>query len=352
MKKSKVYLTLQNGKVFEGYGFGAEGEALGELVFTTGMVGYHKTLTDPAYYGQIVVQTFPMIGNYGVISSEFEGQKPYLSAYVVREICDAPSNFRMEETLDSYMKRAGIIGIYGVDTRELTRIVREAGVMNAYISSKPLKNVDKINEYTVKNAVNSVSPKQMQTLGDENAKYSLALIDYGCKDSAAKLWTEYGCKVYRMPAGTSAEEILALGVDGVVLSEGPGDPKENESAISEIAKLIGKKPIFAVGLGHQMLALALGAKTYKMKYGHRGGNQPVKYLTSGRVYVSFQNHGYEVDSSSVKDGEVVLVNVNDGGCEGVFYDDKKAIGVQFDPTSCRAAGEANFLLEKFIAYLK
>ena len=160
MKKSKVYLTLQNGKVFEGYGFGAEGEAVGELVFTTGMVGYHKTLTDPAYYGQIVVQTFPMIGNYGVISSEFEGQNLYLSAYVVREICEDPSNFRMEETLDNYLKKAGVIGIYGVDTRELTRIVRETGVMNAVLSSKPLKNLDKLNGYTVQNAVSTVSPKE------------------------------------------------------------------------------------------------------------------------------------------------------------------------------------------------
>lgn len=352
MKKSKVYLTLQNGQVFEGYGFGAEGEALGELVFTTGMVGYHKTLTDPAYYGQIVVQTFPMIGNYGVISSEFEGKKPYLSAYVVREICEVPSNFRTEETLDAYMKKAGVIGIYGVDTRELTRIVRETGVMNAYISSKPLTQLEVVKAFTVKNAVASVSRKETEVLEAENASYRLAMIDYGCKDSAAKLWTEYGCKVYRLPATATAEEILSLGVDGVVLSEGPGDPTENESSIDQIAKLVGKKPIFAVGLGHQILALALCAKTYKMKYGHRGGNQPVKYLASGRVYVSSQNHGYEVDSSSVKEGEVVFVNVNDGGCEGVFYDDKKAIGVQFDPTSCSAAGEENFLIKKFIAYLK
>ncbi len=352
MKKSKVYLTLQNGKVFEGYGFGAEGEAVGELVFTTGMVGYHKTLTDPAYYGQIVVQTFPMIGNYGVISSEFEGEKPYLSAYVVREICDDPSNFRMEETLDSYLKKAGVVGIYGVDTRELTRIVREAGVMNATVSKKPLKKFDMMNEYSVQNAVSVVSPKETSVLGEDNASYRLAFVDYGAKNSSAQLWTQFGSKVYRLPATTTAEEILALDVDGVVLSEGPGNPAENEEVRKEIAKLIGKKPIFAVGLGFQMLATVLGAKTYKMKYGHRGGNQPVKYLPSGRVYVSSQNHGYEVDSSSVKEGEVVLVNVNDGGCEGVFYDDKKIVGVQFDPTSCSAAGEANFLFEKFIAYLK
>ncbi len=258
MKNSKVYLTLQNGKVFEGYGFGADGEAVGELVFTTGMVGYDKTLTDPAYYGQIVVQTFPMIGNYGVISSEFEGKKPYLSAYVVREVCSDPSNFRIEETLDSYMKKSGVIGIYGVDTRELTRIVREAGVMNAIISSKPLKKLEKIMDYTITNAVSTVSPKEMEVLGDDNATYRLAFIDYGAKDSAVKLWTEYGCQVYRMPATVTAEEIFALGVDGVVLSEGPANPQDNQAAMDEIAKLVGKTPIFAVGLGYQMLATVLG----------------------------------------------------------------------------------------------
>ncbi|MBQ8319537.1 MAG: glutamine-hydrolyzing carbamoyl-phosphate synthase small subunit [Clostridia bacterium] len=352
MKKSKVYLTLQNGKVFEGYGFGASGDAIGELVFTTGMVGYDKTLTDPAYYGQIVVQTFPMIGNYGVIASEFEAEKPYLSAYVVREFCEEPSNFRTEETLDSYMKRAGVIGIYGVDTRELTRIIREAGVMNACVSSKPLKDLACLSVNTVKDAVKAVTPERTEVFGKEGANYTLAMIDYGAKRSAVEFWTSYDCKVYRLPATVTAEEIFALGVDGVVLSEGPGDPTENTAAIAEIQKLIGKKPVFAVGLGHQMLALALGGSTYKMKYGHRGGNQPVKYLSSGRVYVSTQNHGFEVTANSVKEGEIAFVNVNDGGVEGIFYDAKKAIGVQFDPSACSAAGEANFLVGKFIGYLK
>ena len=351
MKKSKVYLTLQNGKVFEGYAFGKKGAAIGELVFNTSVVGYHKTLTDPAYYGQIVVQTFPMIGNYGVISSEFEGEMPRLSAYIVREICDAPSNFRAEETLGASLERAGIVGIYGVDTRELTRIIRETGVMNAYISEKPLKDFSLLNAYEIKNAVQAVTGKR-EMLGEECAKYSLAFLDYGCKNSQASLFTEYGCKVYRLPATTTASEVLALDVDGVVLSEGPGDPAENGEMIKEIQSLLGKKPIFAVGLGYQMLALALGARTVKMKYGHRGGNQPVKYLASGRVYASSQNHGYEVLSETVKNGEIVFLNVNDGGVEGIFYDDLKAVGVQFDPITCSAAGESNFLVEKFIAYLQ
>ena len=351
MKKSKVYLTLQNGKVFEGYAFGKKSEAVGEIVFTTSMVGYHKTLTDPAYAGQIVVQTFPMIGNYGVISSEFAGEKPYLSAYIVREICDAPSNFRTEETLSDYMERAGIVGVYGVDTRELTRIIRDCGVMNAYISQKPLKSLQVLNDYKIENPVKDIQVER-KLFGDESAKYSLAFVDYGAKTTAIEALVDCGCKLYRLPATATAEEILALGVDGVVLSEGPGNPAENKNAIEEINKLVGKKPILATGLGYQMLALALGANTAKMKYGHRGGNQPVKYLESGRVYVSSQNHGYEVARNSVTCGEVVFVNVNDGGVEGIFYEDKKAIGVQFDPVSCSAAGEANFLFKKFISYLK
>ena len=351
MKKSKVYLTLQNGKVFEGYAFGKQGEAIGEIVFTTGMVGYDKTLTDPAYAGQMVVQTFPMIGNYGVIASEFESDKPYLSAYIVREICEQPSNFRTEETLSAYMERAGIIGVYGVDTRELTRIIREFGVMNACISAKPVKDFSLLNDYKIENPVNSVCVKK-ETIKAKESKYSLAFIDYGAKKSQKTLFAEYGCDIYRLPSTATAEEILALNVDGVVLSEGPGNPMDNFVAVKEIEKLVGKLPIFAVGLGYQLLALALGAKTVKMKYGHRGGNQPVKFLKSGRVYVSSQNHGYEVVNESVNNGEVVFINVNDGGVEGIFYDNLQAIGVQFDPNSCSAAGETNFLLEKFIAYLK
>jgi carbamoyl-phosphate synthase small subunit len=349
MKKKKVYLTLGNGKVLQGYRFGAEGDVTGELVFTTSMVGYDKTLTDPAYYGQMVVQTFPLIGNYGIISTELEREKAYVSAYVVREVCDVPSNFRTEETLEAYMKREGIVGIYGVDTRELTRIIRDAGVMNARISSSPA-SVEDLAAYRIKNAVASVTVKEISVY-NETAKRSVALIDYGVKESAIRFWADSGLKVVRVPACASAEEILALGTDGVILSEGPGDPAENKELIAEIEKLIGKKPVFAVGLGMQMLAIAMGGKTKKMRYGHRGGNQPVKYLGSGRVYVSSQNHGYEVVADSVKQGEINFINVNDGGVEGIVYPQYNAVSVQFSPESCSAALEPNFLTEGFIAQL-
>ncbi len=347
--KKKVYLTLENGKVLEGYRFGADGDVTGELVFTTGMVGYDKTLTDPAYYGQIVVQTFPLIGNYGIIVSELEGQNVHPSAYVVREYCEAPSNFRTEETLDAYMKKEGIVGIYGVDTRELTRILRDNGVMNARISSKPA-NAESLSSYRIQDAVAAVGICEIKVY-NETAEKSLAFIDYGAKESAVEFWSGYGYKVYRLPACLQAHDILGLDVDGIILSDGPGDPAENTDLIAVIKELIGKKPIFASGLGMQMLAIAFGAATTKMKHGHRGGNQPVKYLGTGRVYVSSQNHGYEVVASTVQNGEVNFVNVNDGGVEGIVYERENAVSVQFAPESCSAALEPNFLVEGFLAKL-
>ena len=352
MKKKKVYLTLQNGKVFEGYRFGASGDALGELVFTTGMVGYDKTLTDPAYFGQIVVQTFPMIGNYGIIESEFESDKPQLSAYVVREYCEAPSNFRMEETLENYMARSGVIGVYGVDTRELTRILREEGSMNARISDKPFVFSAEEKAYEVKNAVPAVCSTDVKVYEAENAKYTVAFWDFGAKASAFAELTALGFRVIRAPYFYTAEQILALNVDGVVIGDGPGDPAENRGAIAELQKLIGKKPIFAFGLGHQLVALAQGAKTAKMKDGHRGGNQPVKALENNRVYISSQNHGYEVVADTVKTGKIDFVNVNDGSVEGISYDDKNAFTVQFAPSACSAACEPNILYNKFISIIE
>lgn len=352
MKKKKVYLTLQNGKVFEGYRFGANGETSGELVFNTGMVGYLKTLTDPAYYGQIVVQTFPMIGNYGVIETEFESDKTHLSAYIVREYCEEPSNFRSEGTLNAFLEKAGVIGVYGVDTRELTRILREKGVMNAAITDKPLPSLDLLNKYEVNGAVEAVALKDKKVYENANAKYTVALWDFGGKNGTVDELIANGFQVIRVPAFTTADEILSLGVDGVVLGEGPGDPAKNVQIVEEIKKLLGKKPVFAFGLGHQLVALAKGAKTQKMKYGHRGGNQPVKCAQNGRVYISSQNHGYVVVSETVKNGTVDFVNVNDGSCEGITYEDGKTFSVQFSPASCSAACEPNHLYEKFIAMIE
>jgi carbamoyl-phosphate synthase small subunit len=343
--KKKVYLSLENGKVLQGYRFGADGDVTGELVFTTGMVGYDKTITDPAYYGQIVVQTFPLIGNYGIIESELESKTPCLSALVVREYCEVPSNFRTEETLDAYMKRHGIVGIYGIDTRELARIIRDCGTVNAKISNKPVA-AEALASYKITGAVFAMGAKETSVY-NEDAKKSVALLDFGAKESSVRFWAENGLKVIRMPACSSAEDVLALNTDGIVLSEGPGNPAENTQIIETIRALVGKKPIFAVGLGMQMLAIASGAKTCKMKHGHRGANQPVKYCGSGKIYVSSQNHGYEVVKSSVSVGTIDFINVNDGGVEGIRYENGRAISVQFSPESCSAALEPNFLVEDF-----
>lgn len=350
--KKKVYLTLKNGKVFQGYRFGAKGEVIGELVFSTGGVDNCLVeLTDPAYYGQILLNTFPLIGNYGVVPAEFEYEKPCVSAYVVREVCDEPSNFRCEGKLDDYLKKEGIVGIYGVDTRELTKIIRENGVMSAYIGDKPLQDLSILQEYSIKNAVEKMTCKESATYGDENAKYTVAFVDYGSKKSDVEQLTTLGVKVIKLPATTTAEEILSLDVDGVVLSAGPGNPAENTAAIEEIKKLVGKKPVLGVSLGFQMLALALGAQTTKMKTGHRGG-QPVNCLDNGRVYISAQNHGYEVLASSVVNGKVNYVNVNDGSVEGIEYPELNAYGVQFDPAALSVACQTNILYEKFLAKLK
>ncbi len=270
MKKNKVYLTLQNGKVFEGFRFGTVGDVVGELVFTTGMTGYLETLTDPSYYGQIVTQTFPLIGNYGVIPEDFESKKPWVSAYIVREVCDYPSNFRSEGTLNDYLEKSGIVGVYGIDTRELTRIVRETGVMNACISSKPLKDFEALKKYRVTNAVKSVTCSEVKEYGDRaSARWTVAVWDFGCKKNIIRELLKRDCAVLRVPAFYTAEQILALNPDGVMLTNGPGDPEENTGIIEELKKLAGKKPIFGICLGHQLFALAMGGKTAKMKYGHR-----------------------------------------------------------------------------------
>lgn len=354
MKKKKVYLTLQNGKSFQGYRFGKTGEVTGELVFSTGMVGYMETLTDPSSYGQIIVQTFPLIGNYGVMRSDVESDCVWASAYVVREICDAPSNFRSEDKLETFLQEKGVVGIYGVDTRELTKILREEGTMNARISDKPLTEdeVSALGAYAIKNAVKSVAPTTITEHGEKSAKYTLALWDFGAKKSTINSFVTRNCKVIDVPAYTKAEEILSLGVDGIVLADGPGDPTELTEAISEVNKVLGKKPVLGIGLGHQLVALALGGKTKREKYGHRGGNQPVKRLEDGKVYISSQNHGYSVIAESIKEGKVTFVNVNDGSCEGIEYPEYNAMTVQFVPETCRIGNDESPLLEKFFALME
>ncbi|MDE7296043.1 MAG: carbamoyl phosphate synthase small subunit [Clostridia bacterium] len=347
----KAYLTLQNGKVFEGYSFGAEKEAVGELVFTTGMTAYIETLTDPSYFGQIVMQTFPLIGNYGVIPADFESRKSWVTAYIVREYCEKPSNFRSEGKIDDFLKEQGIPAIYGVDTREITRIVREAGVMNAAITFKPLKDLSALQSYKIKNAVEAVTSNETVVL-NEGGKPTVVLYDFGAKGNIERELIKRGCRVIVVPANCTAEEALAHSPDGIMLANGPGDPAENVSIIANIKKLIGKKPIFGICLGHQLFALAMGGKTRKMKYGHRGANQPVKQLSTGRVFISSQNHGYEVVSDSLSVGQLSFVNGNDGTCEGMDYPEVNAFTVQFHPEACGGPHDANYLFDEFVARMK
>lgn len=352
MKKGKVYLTLQNGKQFVGTRFGADGEVVGELVFTTGMTGYIETLTDPSYYGQIVTQTFPLIGNYGMITPDAESKKSWVSAYIVREKCDEPSNFRSEGRLDEYLKAQGIVGLYGIDTRELTKIVRETGVMNAAITSRPLKDFTAVNNYSIRNAVDSVTCREPEYFGEPDG-LKVAVWDFGAKENIVRELVKRGCYCVKVPSFYTAEQILALRTDGLMLTNGPGDPAENVELVKNIAALAGKLPIFGICLGHQLFALAMGGKTRKMKYGHRGSNQPVKNVETGRVYISSQNHGYEVLSESLQGkGKLSYVNANDNTCEGFDYPELNAFTVQFHPEACGGPRDASFLFDKFIKNVK
>lgn len=351
MINETVYICLADGQIFEGKRFGASGEITGELVFTTGMGGYIETLTDPSYFGQIVMQTFPLIGNYGFIDEDMESTKSYVSAYIVREYCKEPSNFRCGKTLDDYLKENNIIGVYDVDTREITKIIRESGVMNAVICSDPRKaDFDKIKEYKITDAVKSTSVEKPCLVPSKNHKYNVVLIDYGKKDNIPRELAKRGCNVAVVPYNTKAEDILKLNPDGIMLSNGPGDPSDNEECIDELKKLIGKVPIFGICLGHQLLALAMGGKTIKLKYGHRGVNQPVKNLKTGRTYISSQNHGYAVINEDIEKagGVISYVNANDGTNEGVDYPDKKAFSVQFHPEACSGPHDTRFLFDRFI----
>ena len=350
----KVFIVLEDGHIFEGKSFGAEGEALGELVFTTGMGGYIETLTDPSYYGQIVMQTFPLIGNYGIMEEDFESDKSYVSGYVVREWCEMPSNFRTEYDLDAFLKKQGIVGVYGVDTREITRIIREKGVMNARIvSSLDGIDYDEIKAYRIVDAVKSVSCKEKYTVGDKDSMYKVALMDYGAKKNIVRELVARGCEVTVMPYDTPAEDIIAMNPDGIMLSNGPGDPEENIVPISNIKELVGKFPIFGICLGHQLTALAMGGKTMKLKYGHRGVNQPVKQLETGRTYISSQNHGYAVvaDSLDRRFSKESFINANDGTCEGMEYRSKSIFTVQFHPEACSGPKDTKFLFDRFISMM-
>ena len=412
----KAFLILADGTVFEGKSIGATGSTIGETVFTTGMTGYLETLTDPSYYGQIVTQTFPLIGNYGDIPVDYESKKSWVRGYIVRELCEQPSNFRCSGKLNDFLIAQGIIGICGIDTRALTKRLRESGVMNGMIVSgknaeklRPQELLAKIKDYKIEGAVERVQnnsfdnchaelvsasnghaelisasinkiPKQVR---NDKIIYHIVLFDFGAKLNIQRELEKRGCKVTVVPYNTTAEEVIKMSPDGIMLSNGPGDPAENISVIEEIKKLCewNKKcviprldrgistsqtvldcrvkpdndtkyksiPIFGICLGHQMLALARGCKTSKLKYGHRGGNHPCKDTETNRVYITSQNHGYAVENTSLPPyAKMSFFNVNDGTVEGITYTDIPAFSVQFHPEACGGPHDTNFLFDRFL----
>ncbi len=353
---SKAFLILENGKVFEGTSIGKEGCTVGEAVFNTGMVGYLETLTDKNNFGQIVVQTFPMIGNYGIISEDFEGEKATVAGYVVREMCDVPSNFRCEGTLDEYLKNSGVVGICGIDTRALTRVLREEGSMNAMICSD-VSDIDSlIKQIKAHKCENPVS-----ALGLENAVYThplsktkLALYDFGTGKSVIDAFAEFGCDVYVFNADSTAEDLLNVNPDGIVISDGPGDPKDNGKAIEQIKKLCSKKvPMFGLGLGHLLIALAMGGDTYKLKYGHRGASGPCRNTKSGVLSIITQNHGYCVCSDKLPKGaDISYENANDKTVEGLTYSDMPVFTTQFRPDATKSSTGEKSLYEQFLDTVK
>jgi carbamoyl-phosphate synthase small subunit len=351
------FVVLENGQIFSGKPFGAAGDVLGEIVFTTGMTGYLETLTDPSYYGQIVIQTFPLIGNYGVIPIDFESPSPQIKAYIVREWCQVPSNFRSEGELDAFLKRNNIPGVYGIDTRELTKVIREVGVMNAKITSE-IDNLDQILEeirgYRIENAVESVSSNEISVSKGAPDGFKVVLWDFGAKENIRRELNKRGCEVVTVPSYTAAQDIVNLKPDGIMLSNGPGDPAENTGIISELAKLAESSiPIYGICLGHQLLALAEGGETAKLKYGHRGANQPVKDLNQGKVYITSQNHGYAVVADSLPPHAVMrFVNVNDGTCEGIEYKNMPAFSTQFHPEASAGPLDTCYLFDQFMDLMR
>ena len=351
-EQMKAFLILEDGTVFTGTSIGSTRDMIREIVFNTSMTGYLEVLTDPSYAGQAVVMTYPLIGNYG-ITPDMESLKAWPDGYIVRELSRMPSNFRCEGTIQDFLKKYDIPGIAGVDTRALTKILREKGTMNGMITTNENYDLDevisKLKNYKVEGVVSKVTCEEKYVL--EGTGKKVALLDLGAKKNIAKSLNDRGCEVTVYPADTTADEIIASNPDGIMLSNGPGDPAECTSIIKEIKKLYETDiPIFAICLGHQLMALATGGTTYKLKYGHRGGNHPVKDLQTGRVYISSQNHGYVVDEDKIDPNVAVpaFKNVNDGTNEGLAYVGKNIFTVQFHPEACPGPQDSGYLFDRFL----
>lgn len=345
----KKYLVLENGKVFEGEAFGADRDAIAEIVFNTAIVGFVDILTDPCYAGQAVCQTFPLVGNYGVFALDENKDKTYISAYIVRDYAKEPSNFRCERDLNSFLVVHDIPGICGIDTRELTKILRENGTMNGAIVSDPNSvDLETIKNYRVESAVPVISTKKAYTV-NAGGKYKIAMPDLGCTAGIIETLKDMECEIHVLPYNAKAEEILAVAPDGMLLPDGPGNPADNQETIETIRNLLGKLPIMGVGTGHLVLALANGMTVEKLKYGHHGANQPVRGLQDSQMYITNQNHNYSANVNNA--AEALFVNINDNTCEGLLYKNVPAISTQFHPETSGGPKNMLYIYEMFLGMM-
>lgn len=351
-------LALENGKIFYGESFGATGSSDGEVVFNTSMTGYQEILTDPSYCGQIVTMTYPLIGNYGINADDFESRRSFVRGFVVKEACSDPNNWRATGTLSQYLKNNDIVGIADIDTRALTRVIRQHGTLRGILSTEDCSDAELVQKaqsaatLSSQNFVSQVTTPEPFNLPGPG--HRVVLLDMGAKMSIARNLNEFGCDVTVVPANTSVEEILAYKPDGLMVSNGPGDPKNNLETINSLQQLIGKLPIFGICLGHQLLALALGGDTYKLKFGHRGANHPVKDLETTKVQITSQNHGYAVDEKALAELDVTVThrNLNDGTVEGMRHNQHPVFCVQYHPEANPGPTDSIHLFSRFLSMME
>ncbi len=357
----KAILVLSDGSTYEGFTFGVERDAIGEVVFNTSMIGYQEMLTDPSYAGQIVVPTYPLIGNYGTNPHDHESNRIQVSGFVVREECEQPSHYLNSQTLHDYLAQGNIPGLWGVDTRAITRKLRSAGVMMGIITSaktpqqalEALKQAPDYGSIDFVKQVSTAKPYQWEPDGEPKPQYNVVALDCGLKYNILRILRRMGCAVTAVPCTTPAKEILNMKPDGILLSPGPGDPELLDYVVATIKQLVGRKPIMGICLGNQLIARAFGGKTFKLKFGHRGGNHPVRDLATGRIHITAQNHGYAVAPDTLKDGlEVTHINLNDGTVEGIQHKELPIFAIQYHSEASPGPLDNMYLFEKFMGMVK